>query len=100
GTVAATCRLGWKQRAGVEVYADNLALTITETYLQVTDERGEQPPQPVDPDDAKRAVDRAFVDAVLGVGSDVRAPYSDALRTHRLACMIAGSAAKGTLIAH
>ena len=31
------------------------------------------------------AVDRAFVDAVRGVGDDVRVPYAEALRTHRVA---------------
>ncbi len=45
----------------------------------------------VDPDEAKRASDRAFVDAVLGVGDGVLVPYGEALRTHRLACAVAGS---------
>jgi len=98
GTLAATCQLRWKHRAGIEIYADGLALTLTETELQVTDERGDQPPQPVDPDDAKRAADRAFVDAVLGKGDGVLVPYAEALRTHRLACTIARSAASGAAL--
>ncbi len=36
-----------------------------------------------DPEAARVAVDRAFVDAVRGVGDDVRVPYAEALRTHR-----------------
>jgi predicted dehydrogenase len=40
-------------------------------------------------------VDRAFVDAVRGIGNDVRVPYAEALRTHRLACALAASAATG-----
>jgi myo-inositol 2-dehydrogenase / D-chiro-inositol 1-dehydrogenase len=48
-----------------------------------------------DPAAARVAVDRAFVDAVRGVGNDVRAPYAEALRTHRLACALACSAATG-----
>ena len=40
-------------------------------------------------------MDRAFVDAVRGIGDDVRAPYAEALRTHRLACALAASAATG-----
>jgi predicted dehydrogenase len=40
-------------------------------------------------------VDRAFVDAVRGVGDDVRAPYATALRTHRVACALAESARRG-----
>jgi myo-inositol 2-dehydrogenase / D-chiro-inositol 1-dehydrogenase len=95
GTLAATCQLGWKHRAGIEVYADGLALTLTEESLQVTDEHGEQPAEAVLPDQAKRAADRAFVDAVLGNGHDIRVPYGEALATHRLACTIARSAADG-----
>jgi len=41
------------------------------------------------------AVDRAFVDAVRGVGADIRVPYPEAFRTHRLACAVAESAATG-----
>ena len=48
-----------------------------------------------DPAAARVAVDRAFVDAVRGIGNDVRAPYAEALRTHRLACALATSAATG-----
>jgi predicted dehydrogenase len=48
-----------------------------------------------DPAAARVAVDRAFVDAVRGVGNDVRAPYAEALRTHRLACALASSAVTG-----
>lgn len=95
GTLAATCLLGWKHRAGIEVYADGLALTLTEESLRVTDEHGERPAQAVLPDQAKRAADRAFVDAVLGIGDDIRVPYGEALATHRLACTIARSAAYG-----
>ena len=32
--------------------------------------------------DARIAVDRAFVDAVRGIGDDIRVPYAEALRTH------------------
>ena len=48
-----------------------------------------------DPAAARVSVDRAFVDAVRGIGNDVRAPYGEALRTHRLACALACSAATG-----
>jgi myo-inositol 2-dehydrogenase / D-chiro-inositol 1-dehydrogenase len=95
GTLAATCQLDWKHRAGLEVYADGLALALTEDGLQVWDKRGELHRQAVDPDEAKRAADRAFVDAVLGVRDDIRVPYHEALRTHRLACAIARSATIG-----
>jgi predicted dehydrogenase len=51
-----------------------------------------------DPAAARVAVDRAFIDAVRGIADDVRVPYSEALRTHRLACALAASAATGQLV--
>ncbi|GAB1690913.1 hypothetical protein KRM28CT15_27160 [Krasilnikovia sp. M28-CT-15] len=94
GTLAATCVLDWKQRAGLEVYADGLALAITEDRLTVRDSDGEWSVD-ADPDAARTAVDRAFVEAVRGAGDDVRVPYAEALRTHALATVIAQSAATG-----
>jgi predicted dehydrogenase len=93
GTLATTCLLRGKHRAGLELYSDGLALTLTEDGLSV---HGDADPYrlAVDPDAAKRAADRCFVDAVLGRSDDVRVPYSEALRTHRLACAIADSAAR------
>ncbi|MDT7635918.1 MAG: myo-inositol 2-dehydrogenase / D-chiro-inositol 1-dehydrogenase [Pseudonocardiales bacterium] len=90
GSLAATCLLGWKHRAGLEVYADGLALALTEDELRIRDSAGPRALR-FDPNAAKRAVDRAFVDAVLGRGDDVRSPYSDALRTLRLACAVTRS---------
>lgn len=96
GTLAATCQLSWKHRAGLEVYADGLALSITEDELQVRSTGGGDPrTTAVLPQEAKEAADLAFVEAVLGMGDDVRAPYPEALRTHRLACAVAASAATG-----
>jgi myo-inositol 2-dehydrogenase / D-chiro-inositol 1-dehydrogenase len=97
GTLSTTCLLGWKQCAGLEVMADGLWLRVGEDGLMVR-EGGAEPVQetlPGDPDAARTAVDRAFVDAVRGVGDDVRVPYQEALRTHRLACALAESAATG-----
>ncbi|MFD0744112.1 Gfo/Idh/MocA family protein [Phytohabitans flavus] len=92
GTLATTCALGWKHRAAVEVYADGLAVSVGEEELVVRDGDGEHR-YPGDPVAARVAVDRAFVDAVLGVADDVRVPYAEALRTHRLAAAVARSAA-------
>ena len=94
GTLAATCVLGWKQRAGLEIYADGLALSIAEDGLTVRegdDTRTEQS----DPDSARVAVDAPFIRAVRGDGEDVRVPYAEALRTHALALAVAESAATG-----
>jgi myo-inositol 2-dehydrogenase/D-chiro-inositol 1-dehydrogenase len=98
GTLATTCALGWKQRAGLEVYADGLALAVGEDELVVRDRGGERR-YPGDLDAARVAVDRAFVDAVRGIADDVRAPYGDALHTHLLALAIAEAAATGRRVA-
>jgi predicted dehydrogenase len=96
GTLTASSLLSHKYRAGLEVIADGLALQLTETELTIA---GEGPPTTRSPaNDAKFAVDRAFIDAVLGRGNDVRAPYPEALRTHRLGLAIAESAATGQAV--
>ncbi|TDC32761.1 Gfo/Idh/MocA family oxidoreductase [Micromonospora sp. 15K316] len=94
GTLSAACVLGWKHRAGVEILADGLAVTLTEEGLLVCDADGERR-LPADPETARTAVDRAFVDAVRGIGDDVRVPYPEALATHRLALAVADSARTG-----
>jgi myo-inositol 2-dehydrogenase/D-chiro-inositol 1-dehydrogenase len=94
GTLAATCVLGWKHRAGLEIYADDLALSIGEEGLTVR-EGDHTWTASSDPDDARVAVDRAFIEAVRGENDDVRVPYAEALRTHRLALAVAESAATG-----
>jgi myo-inositol 2-dehydrogenase/D-chiro-inositol 1-dehydrogenase len=98
GTLATTCALGWKHRAGLEVYADGLALAVGEDGLVVRDAGGERRVDG-DPDAARVAVDRAFVDAVLGIGDDVRVPYAEALRTQALAVAITESALTGRPVA-
>ncbi|MBG0567484.1 Gfo/Idh/MocA family protein [Actinoplanes aureus] len=94
GNLAATCVLGWKQRAGLEVYADGLALAFTESELVIRDETGTVT-LPCEPATAHQAVDRAFVRAVRGEEDDVRVPYAEALRTHAVALAVAESAATG-----
>jgi myo-inositol 2-dehydrogenase / D-chiro-inositol 1-dehydrogenase len=95
GTVAsvtATCCLGWKHLAGLDLHADDLSVTIHEDWIAARTPDGVTQRQ-LDPDAAKIAADRAFIDAVLGAGRDrVLVDYSEALRTHELACAIALSA--------
>ncbi|TDC81064.1 Gfo/Idh/MocA family oxidoreductase [Micromonospora sp. KC606] len=94
GTLAAACVLTWKHRAGLEILADGLALSLAEDGLLVRDADGHRRVGS-DPDGARVAVDRAFIDAVTGVGDDVRVPYAEALRTQRLAFAVAESARTG-----
>ncbi|MFG1928454.1 Gfo/Idh/MocA family protein [Cryptosporangium sp. NPDC048952] len=93
GTLSTTCRLGWKHRAALEVYADGIAVAISEEGCEVRTADGHQW-HPVDPMDAKRAVDRAFLDAVGGDRDGLLVDYPDALRSHQLACALARSAAE------
>jgi myo-inositol 2-dehydrogenase / D-chiro-inositol 1-dehydrogenase len=93
GILGATCLLSWKHRAGLEVYAEGLALHLSEEQLIVDTGSGPQVIQ--SSGDAKERVDRAFIDAVLGRGDDVRATYPEAMRTHRLACAVARAATTG-----
>ena len=97
GTLAATCVLGWKERAGLEIYADGLALALTETGLTVRDAGGQRTVDS-DPESARVAVDRAFIDAVRGDGDDIRVPYAEALRTHAVALAVAEAAATGRAV--
>jgi myo-inositol 2-dehydrogenase / D-chiro-inositol 1-dehydrogenase len=94
GTVAAACCLNWKHLAGLDLHADELSVTIHEDSIIARTAQG--PVQrSLQPDEAKRAADRAFIDTVLGNGSGrsgILVDYDEALRTHQLACAIATSA--------
>ncbi len=89
GLLATSCLLTHKHRVGLEVCADGIALELSETRLLVDGAH-------VIEDDglAKTRVDREFIDAVQGKDADVRVPYREALRTHRLALALAHSAAE------
>ncbi|MGI8653338.1 MAG: Gfo/Idh/MocA family protein [Geodermatophilaceae bacterium] len=93
GTLTASSLLRHKHRAGLEIIADGLALELTETELRISTNTSPVTRSPGN--DPKFDVDRAFVDAVSGRGDDVRAPYAEALQTHRLGLAIAESAATG-----
>ncbi|GAA3711500.1 hypothetical protein GCM10022224_091260 [Nonomuraea antimicrobica] len=89
GLLATSCLLTRKHRVGLEVCADGIALELSETRLLVDGERIIE-----DDGQAKTRVDREFVNAVQGRPADVRVPYGEALRTHRLALALARSAAE------
>lgn len=94
GTAVAACCLDWKHLAALELYADDVTITIHEDGLTAQTSRGRMQ-RSLQPDDAKRAADRAFIDAVLGNRAAARpilVDYDEALKTHELACAIASSA--------
>ncbi|MEV5497731.1 Gfo/Idh/MocA family oxidoreductase [Nonomuraea fuscirosea] len=87
GLLATSCLLTRKHRVGLEVCAEGIALELSETRLLVDGERAIE-----DDGRAKTRVDREFINAVQGRAADVRVPYGEALRTHRVALALARSA--------
>jgi myo-inositol 2-dehydrogenase/D-chiro-inositol 1-dehydrogenase len=90
GTLAATCTLAAKGRAGIDVAADRVLVELTETSLRISGPDGSEELRPAV--DGRRAVDRAFVDVLSGRPAPPGlVDYAEALRTHRVACAIAES---------
>jgi myo-inositol 2-dehydrogenase/D-chiro-inositol 1-dehydrogenase len=89
GSVTSARVLPARHRVGVHLIGEGYALELREraivdheliitTAEGTVSERSDQDPI--------AAEDRAFLDAVAGVGDDIRSPYAEALRTHALAC--------------
>ncbi|GAA1758218.1 Gfo/Idh/MocA family oxidoreductase [Kocuria aegyptia] len=96
-TLAATSALAVKHRAALHTVSRGLVLELAEEGLTAfwPAERTEHAPT----EDPRVAVDREFLEAVRGEREATRAPYGEALRTHRLACAIAQSARTGRAVA-
>ena len=93
GTLAASSLLAARTAAELRVVcADGTVLTLTETGLTVGDET-------VAPEvDGHEAVDREFLDVVLGRRESARVPYREALETHRVGAALARSAVTGAAV--
>ncbi|WFR96067.1 glycosyltransferase [Rhizobium tumorigenes] len=91
--IASTCLLGWNHRVGLHIFADRLAIELTDRDIMVDTGRG-RPTRGADGDPVWRE-DRDFIDAVSGGENRIRCPYSDAVATHRLALAIMASAQSG-----
>ena len=98
GAVSSARTLPARHRVGLHLVGDGYAVELAESAivdheLRITDgsgttvERSDQDPV--------AAEDRAFLDAVLGRGDDVRAPYAEAIRSHALAWAADVSAREG-----
>jgi myo-inositol 2-dehydrogenase/D-chiro-inositol 1-dehydrogenase len=97
GTVSVSCVLPALTAAGLQVIGDGVALELTETALGVRTRDGEVRAEPQV--DARRAVDRAFVDLVSGGSASPRTvDVAEALRTHRLAWAISEAARTGVTV--
>ncbi|MDB6452902.1 glycosyltransferase [Falsirhodobacter sp. 20TX0035] len=94
--LSATCLLRWNHRVGLHVYADALAMEITDHDIMVDVGRG-RPVRHAEGDPVWRE-DRDFIDAVQGKENRIRCPYAEALETHRVALAISQSAASGAVV--
>ena len=90
GSISSTCLLGWPHRIGLNLFCDGMAIELTEFDLMVDVGAG-RPVRSAQGDPFVRE-DRDFVDAVAGRANRIRAPYLDALESHRLAIAAARSA--------
>jgi predicted dehydrogenase len=97
GSLTSTCLLQHLHRAGIEVVAADLWLSLSETELRV-EAAGERSLWRAD-GDARPRPDRDFVQAVRGGPDRIRVPWPEAYRTHRLACALTRSADEGRPVA-
>lgn len=92
-TLAATSLLRAKHRAALHTVSEGLVLELSETSLTLDDGSSRHTVEPSE--DPRVTVDREFLEALRGERPATRAPYAEALRTHRLGCAIADSARRG-----
>src|SRR3954465_15861010 len=90
GWISSTCLLRWPHRIGLHLFCEGMAIELTEFEIMVDIGRG-RPVRRAQGDPFIRE-DRDFIDAVRGGPNRIRAPYAEALRTHRLATETARSA--------
>jgi predicted dehydrogenase/glycosyltransferase involved in cell wall biosynthesis/NADPH:quinone reductase-like Zn-dependent oxidoreductase len=91
--ISSTCLLGWSHRVGLHIFADKLAIELTDRDIMVDTGRG-RPVRQADGDPVWRE-DRDFIDAVRGGENRIRCPYDDAVATHRLALAVVASSRSG-----
>jgi predicted dehydrogenase len=93
-TLAATSLLPSKFAASLTLVADGLLIEVTETETRL--HRGGEVERLPDEGVSKVRVDDEFCAAVRACDpSAVRAPYAEALRTHRVGCALVESASTG-----
>ena len=96
GTMTSTCLLNWPHRIGLHLFGEGLAIELSEHEIMVDVGKG-RPVRRAEGDPMVRE-DRDFVDAVKGEPNKVRAPYAEALATHRVVTAAVRSAREGRAI--
>jgi len=87
GSLVSTCLLRWTHQIALHVFADGLALELTDHDIMV--DRGQGRPVRQATRDPVWLEDRDFINAVKGDANCVRCSYQDALATHELALSVA-----------
>jgi predicted dehydrogenase len=96
GNLSSTCLLNWGHRVGLHVFAEGMALELTDHDIMIDVGAG-RPHQHAQGDPVWRE-DRDFIDAVRGGANNIRCSYGEALKTHRVALAISQSAQEGKAI--
>lgn len=101
GCVSSTCLLERTYRIGLQVIAEGLTIEVSqitpeEFELIVDTRQGRQVQQARG--DPVLWEDRDFIDAVAGKANGIRAPYHEALNTHRVAAAAAQAARQGCAV--
>lgn len=96
GTIASTCLLNWPHRIGLHLFSEGMAIELSELEIMIDTGQG-RPVRRAEGDPFLRE-DRTFVDAVQGKPNRIRAPYAEALATHRLTLAATRSARGGGLV--
>lgn len=86
GSISSSCLLTGRHRVGLRLVADGRVVELRERGLSDHELHVDDLQVVRSDQDPVAAEDRAFVDALLGRGNDVRVPYEEALRTHELVC--------------
>ncbi|WP_320194944.1 glycosyltransferase [Agrobacterium rosae] len=94
--ISSSCLLGWSHKIGLNIFADRLAIELTDHDIMVDVGAG-RPVRHAEGDPVWRE-DRDFIDAVLGGENHIRCTYEDALATHRVALAVATSAHSGEAV--
>lgn len=93
GNLASTCLLGWPHRIGLHLFGNGFAMEMSE--FELTLHEGQSRPARRAEGDPFRREDRDFIDAVQGKPNQIRVPYAEALKTHRVTTAAVQSARTG-----
>lgn len=92
-TLASTCLLNWNHRIGLQIFANGIAIEMSDQEVMIDTGTGRHP-RTFTGDPVWRE-DRDFIDAVRGKPNLIRTNYAEALETHRVAIAITRSMATG-----